>query len=196
MTLTHFRRLRDAISSLAQCPSDILRPGTNLLPSSMSIPSRPEADFLWGSLGSMIVSERIKQSFADVGFTGTVCLPIPITKIGRRRAKLPAPIPKSGEPEDIMRLARDAPGPDVGQYFEMMVTADSHRVRETKPTFVCATCGFEQWTPPKKWAMEESLWTGADVFFLAPTTMVVVTDRVKQHLVQLGATNVRAVPVG
>jgi hypothetical protein len=159
----------------------------------MAIPSRPCADFLWGSRGSLIVSARIKESFAHANYSGAVFFPITITKVGRRDAKLPAPIPESGEPEDIMAHAVLAPGNDVGAYFEMIVTADSARVKGTEPGFVCRVCGFEQWSPPKRWLMEESLWRGTDVFCLTPTSDVVVTNRVKEFLVQIGATNVRIV---
>jgi len=150
---------------------------------------------LWGSLGSVIVSEKIKNCFARAGFSGILLFPITISKVGRRNAKLPAPIPDSGEPEDIMELADHVPGSDVGQYFEMIITSDSHRVRETEPSSVCPVCGFEQWSPPERWTMDESLWTGSDVFCLAPTSMIVVTNRVKERLVEIGATNVRAAPM-
>jgi hypothetical protein len=162
----------------------------------MTIPSRPEADFLWGSLGSVVVSERIKNCFTFADFSGTLLIPITISKVGRRKATLPAPIPDSGEPEDIMEHANHVPESEVGQYFEMVITSDSHRVRGTEPTSVCPVCGFEQWFPPKQWKMDESLWTGTDVFCLAPTTMIVLTDRVKKWLVELGANNVRAVQIG
>ena len=95
-----------------------------------------------------------------------------------------------------MQHAVDSPGHEVPQYFEMIMTADSKRVVGTEPSFVCRVCGFEQWKPPKRWLMDESLWTGTDVFCLAPTSMIVVTKRVKEHLVEIGATNVRAVQIG
>jgi hypothetical protein len=196
ISLPRYRELCDTICSLSKCTPADLSPGTSLLPSSMAIPSLPEADFLWGSLGSVVVSERIKNCFAHARFSGTLLFPITISKVGRRKAKLPAPIPDSGEPDDIMDLANHVPASNVGQYFEVIITSDSHRVRGTEPTAVCAVCGFEQWLPPKQWTMDESLWTGTDVFCLAPTSVIVVTDRVKKRLVEIGATNVRAVQIG
>jgi hypothetical protein len=196
VSFLRYREICDAICWISKCTPADLHPGNSLLPSSMAIPSRPRADFLWGSLGSVIVSERIKECFAHANFTGALLFPITITNVGVRNAKLPAPIPESGEPEDIMEHAVHAPGREVGQYFEMIVTADSDRVKATEPSFVCRACGFEQWSPPKSWIMDESLWTGTDVFCLAPTSMIVVTNRVKERLVQIGATNVRAVLIG
>jgi hypothetical protein len=136
------------------------------------------------------------QRFESATFSGVSYFPIEITKVGRRNAKLPPPIPESGEPEDIMELAAYPPEQQIPKYFEVVILADSRRVKETEPTSVCPTCGSENWKPPKKWAMHESLWTGTDFFFLAPTTMIVVTDRVKKLLVEMEATNVRAVPMG
>ncbi len=196
VSFPEYREIRDEICAIARCTAADLHPGCSMLPSSMVIPSRPCADFLWGSRGSLIVSERIKECFARAGFTGISLAPIKINKVGRREAKLPAPIPESGEPEDIMKYAVQSPGTEVGLYFEIMVTADSARVKGTEPSFVCRVCGFENWSPPKRWLMKESLWTGTDVFCLAPSTMFIVTNRVKQLLVAIGATNVRAVEIG
>ncbi len=196
VTVAEYREICDAICGVCNCSASDLKPGNRLLPSSIKIPSRPRADFLWGSLGSLIISETIKDAFERDGFTGFVVFPMTMSKIGRREANLPPPIPASGEPEDIMRSAVQVPGTDVGPYFELLVRADSRRVRGTEPSIVCKVCGCEEWCPPRQWSMEESLWTGTDLFFLAPTTMLVVTDRVKERLVEIGATNVRAVEVG
>lgn len=195
-SVAEYRDICDAICAACKCSASDLKPGNSLLPSDMQIPSRPRADFLWGSLGSWVISLRIKDLFERAGFSGFVLFPITISKVGRREAKLAPPIPASGEPEDIMRSAIHVPGADVGPYFELLVRSDSRRVRGTEPSFVCGVCGFEQWSPPRQWSMEDSLWTGTDLFCLAPTSMLIVTDRVKERLVEIGASNVRAVPVG
>src|SRR5262249_40601869 len=103
VSFSRFCEIRDAIASARKCKAADLLPGNSLLPSSMAIPSRPQADFLWGSLGSLIVSERIKNTFVQAAFSGILFFPIMITKIGRREATLPPPIPESGEPDDIMQ---------------------------------------------------------------------------------------------
>jgi hypothetical protein len=196
VSIQKYREICDSICAISNCAIADLKPGNSFLPCSMAVPSRPQADFLWGSLGSLIVSEKIKDSFTLACFSAILLFPISISKVGRRDAKLPPPIPDSGEPEDIMQHAVHAPGRDIGQYFEMIVCADSDRVKGTEPSFVCQACGFEQWSPPSRWTMDESLWKGADVFCLAPTSMVVVTNRVKERLVEIGATNVHAIPIG
>src|SRR5262245_37539766 len=38
-----------------------LQPGDDFQPSFLDVPSRPSADFLWASLGTLVVSERIKR---------------------------------------------------------------------------------------------------------------------------------------
>jgi hypothetical protein len=42
--------------------------------------------------------------------------------------------------------------------------------------------------------MLESMWKGADIFFLASTLWIVVTDRVRGSLLELGATNAQFSP--
>lgn len=193
-TFSDFIALREAIR--AAIPRNMtgleIAPGNAFLPGLVRLPSRPRADFLWGSLGSYIVSKRVKELFDRQGFSGCAFFPAVIEKIGRREAHLPPPLPSSGEPEDIMHSAKDPPTPEIGEYFEMIVCKDSLRVPEAVPRTLCNACGFEDWKPPKRWLMDDSLWTGSDIFFLAPTTMLIVTNRVKDALVEIRATNVRA----
>jgi hypothetical protein len=171
-----------------------LEPGDRFQPCYLDIPSRPRADFLWCSLGSVVVSERPRELFKSLRLTGAAFSPVVLRKVGKREARLPAPRPSTGEPEDIIKevplLSRTE---TVGPYFELCVQATSGYAPRAHPLEVCSGCGRETFPDDDKsrLVMVESMWKGADVFFLASTLYVVVTDRVRQALMDLQVTNVR-----
>jgi hypothetical protein len=59
-------------SEIAEClrvegyEASVLLPGDSLQPNYLDVPSRPRADFLWASLGSVVVSERIRVFFSEL----------------------------------------------------------------------------------------------------------------------------------
>lgn len=73
-----------------------LRPGDDFQPCFWDVPSRPRADFLWPSIGSLIVSERIKNVLIDSCSDDIAACPVILRKIGKREAKLPPVIPSIG----------------------------------------------------------------------------------------------------
>jgi hypothetical protein len=83
------------------CPP--LLPGDSFQPCYLDVPSRPQSDFLWAGLGSIVVSQRIKSLFEFLDIRGVFFCPVTFRKIGKRNARLPAPIPSTGEPEDIIK---------------------------------------------------------------------------------------------
>lgn len=172
--------------------SPVLEPGDSFQPAYLDIPSRPMADFLWASGKSLVVSKRVKDLFESLRVSRVACCPIVLRKIGKRQATLPAPIPTTGEPEDIIA---DVPlleqAKSVGPYFELVVEAESGYAPGTEPLSTCLRCGRE--TFPKNVArdvMIESMWNGTDIFFLASSYITVVTDKLKGELEKIGATNV------
>ena len=172
---------------------EAVRPGDSFQPGVLDIPSRPEADFLWAALGSVVVSERIRTAFLAAGVKGAVFAPVTPRKIGRRSAKLPAPIPSSGEPEDLItELRATTPANAIPSLFELVVTADSGRPPGAREFSICACCGREQYDREgRQLVLLPEMWRGEDVFFLATTTHIVVTDPVRDLLRNLRATNVR-----
>ena len=54
---------------LAGDPFVDLRPGDSFQPCYLDVPSRPRADFLWSSIGVLVVSERIKESLISLCVT-------------------------------------------------------------------------------------------------------------------------------
>lgn len=94
----------------------VLGPGDDFQPCYLDIPSRPRADFLWASVGSAVISQRVRELFESLRIREVSYWPVKLRKVGKREARLPAPIPSTGEPEDIIHevplLARtDSVGP-------------------------------------------------------------------------------------
>ena len=169
-----------------------LRPGDDFQPCFLDIPSRPRADFIWGCLGSVIVSERIRQLFESLQIERVSYCPVTLRKVGKREAGLPAPIPSSGEPEDIIREVSLLKRTDsVGPYYELIIESESDYAPTAEPTSVCSGCGRETFPETDaRLVMVDSMWKGAEVFFLASTLYILVTDRVRQALEDLKATNI------
>jgi uncharacterized protein CXXCG len=169
-----------------------LRPGDEFQPCYLDVPSRPRADFLWGSLGSVVVSQRMKDLFESAKTSGLAFSSVVLRKIGKREAKLPPPIPSTGEPEDMLRempLLKQKDG--VGPYYEMLILSESARPPGGDPKSICSGCGREDIDTEKRLiVMVPSMWKGDDIFFLATTLYIVITERVKTWLEDLGATNV------
>jgi hypothetical protein len=191
--VSHERLRSELLSALRQAgsPVDGLRPGDDFQPCYLDIPSFPEFDFLWSSLASVVVSERIRTAFASAGIDGVAFAPVEFRKVGRASASMPAPIPMSGEPEDLLLDLPDARTADRHtSYYEMVVTAESALPRGVSADNTCA-CGRLQYdNESRELIMRDDMWQGADVFLLATTLWIVVTDRVRSLITELEATNV------
>jgi hypothetical protein len=192
--------VRDALHKAGSVDVPVLRPGDEFQPGYLDIPSRPRADFLWGSLGSVVVSQRVKDLFKSEKTSGPAFSPVVLRKIGKREAKLSPPTPSTGEPEDLIRevplLKRTAP---VGPYYEMLILSESERPPGGEPKSICSGCGREDIDNKKRQiVMHPSMWRGDDIFFIATTLYIVITERVKRRLQDFGATNVvfREISVG
>ena len=172
------------------------RPGDVYQPCYLDIPSRPRADFIWGCLGSAVISERVRQRFESLNLASVSYSPVTLRKVGKKEARLPAPIPSTGEPEDIIQQVPLLTRTDaISPFFELVIQSESKHAPAALPLSVCSACGRE--TFPKtdaRFVMVDSMWNGADIFFRANTLDIVVTDRVRQTLHSLGATNVRFEP--
>lgn len=180
-----FRRAGVAVPSF--------QPGDSFQRCYLDIPSRPRADFLWGSLGSVVISERVRQLFESLRLETVSYSPVTLRRVGKREARLPAPIPSTGEPEDMIKEVPLLSRTDtVGPYFELVIQSVSGYAPGAQPLHVCSGCGRETFPDDKaRFVMVESMWKGADIFFLASTLYIVVTDRVRRALQDLRATNVQ-----
>jgi hypothetical protein len=178
-------------------PITQLQAGAVFQPGYLDVPSRPEADFLWSAIGSVVVSRRIRDAFVDSGIKGGVLVPVVPRRIGKRRAKLPAPVPNTGEPEDLLTETGGVLDPlQAPPYFELVVTAESRHPPGAEPQAVCDLCGREIYdSSARQLVMEPEMWDGDDIFFLRTTLWIVVTGRVKRILESLRPTNLAFTPM-
>lgn len=169
------------------------RPGDDFQPCYLDIPSRPSADFIWACLGSVVISERVRQVFESLSLASVSYSPVTLRKVGKEEARLPAPIPSTGEPEDIIHEVPLLTHTDaIGPYFELVIQSESKYAPGALPLSACSGCGRETFPETDaRFVMLDSMWKGADIFFLASTLYILATDRVRQALRALGATNVR-----
>jgi hypothetical protein len=169
-----------------------LRPGDDFQPCYLDVPSSPRADFLWSGLGSVAVSQRVRDLFEKLRIHDAVFCEVILRKVGKRKATLPPPMPSTGEPEDVINevplLSRlDA----VGLYYEMVLLTESAYPPGGEPVSLCSGCGRETIDYKKrKLVMLPSMWKGAEIFFLATTLHIVITARLRQSLQKLEVTNV------
>jgi hypothetical protein len=181
-----------AILSIHGKPFIDLRPGDDFQPCFLDVPSRPRADFLWSSIGSLVVSERIKNALVEFcSFDIAVC-PVTIRKIGKREAKLAPPMPSTGEPEDIIDevpILQDIS--KIGPYFEVLMLKESEHPAGSTPTRVCPGCRRPDVDfSTRELRMTPEMWKGHNIFFLATTLRVVITDDLKELLARYRPKNV------
>jgi hypothetical protein len=198
--VAEFEQLRGELMPLLQpLPTSAaeLQPGDRFQPLLLSVPSRPEADFLWPGAGDILVSERVKEAWEQRGFTGGVFSRVVLERVGKRspRAKLRV---GGGEPEDALRRIEAAdPGNQSVQYFHLTITGMSGLPPGVDESSICPECerpDIPANDPRRRLVFEPGMWRGEDICILATTLYPVVTGRVKRALEDLGATNVAFAP--
>lgn len=149
-------------------------PGDEFQPIYLDIKTKPKADFLWSTLGSVLVSERIKNEFEHLQLTGIQFAPVTMRKVGDKLIKYPFEIKHENE-----------------FYYEMIITSYSKSPSGAEIITTCEYCGREAFDRNKRRIeMKQDMWNGQDVFFLNTTIWIIVTDRVKKVLQELEATNI------
>lgn len=169
-----------------------VQPGSVLQPAFLDIASKPAADFLWPGLDAL-VSPRIRAKLESLKLPDIAFAEVTLRKVGQKSAKLPPPIPSTGEPEDIVDEVPTVNFPKTGRrYFELCVYGRSAPPPGRELLSVCSTCGGKtfNWTRGGKLIMTESMWTGEDIFVLETTAIILITDTLKQELQKLRPTNV------
>jgi len=171
---------------------DSLCPGDRLQPCYLDVPSRPRADFLWSSIGSLVVSHRIKDLFEKHAIVEASFAKVELRKIGKREATLPPPIPASGEPEDLINEAPLYAGTSkVGPYYELIVLNESVYPPGGEPKSICPGCGRPDIdNKRRRIVMTPEMWKGENIFFLSTTLHLIVTNELKELLERNNPTNV------
>jgi hypothetical protein len=185
----------EVFSYLSQAEKNVvgkLMPGDFFQPCYLEVPSIPRADFLWCSLGSLVVSERIKLAIEKQVIHNIYFADVKIKKIGNREANLPPPVPPSGEPEDIIKLVPQlSDNQSIGPYHEVIIMNQSGLPPGATPVITCPACGREEFNEDaRKLVMTQSMWKGDDIFFLSTTLYIIITDPLKRQIEQLKPTNV------
>lgn len=169
---------------------DRLKPGVSFQPSYLDIASMPRADFLWPSL-TCVVTEPIKLLLEHYCDEGVAFARVNLRKVGKREAALPAPLPATGEPEDIVNdvpLLEDVSA--VGPYYEICVMAESDWPPGAEPVGHCDTCGRNEIDhEARQLVMKSEMWKGNAMFLLATTLHIIVTDELKKVLQGIAPTN-------
>jgi hypothetical protein len=174
-----------------------LEPGDRFQPVLLRVPSRPTADLLWPGVGDLLASERVRALWEREGFTGIVFSRAEFERVGRRPATATLRT-RGGEPEDVLRRIPAAVHPGgLPRYWYATVAGTSELPPGVDATSVCAECGravVPALGSSRRILFESRMWRGEDATLLATTRYVIVTDRVRLALEQLGATNVRFLP--
>ena len=187
------KELQGSVSSTVRLPDSMIRPWCDLQPCFLDIPSKPTTDFLWCYSGSVSVSERVKNLFEELKVADVAFAPVIMRKVGARPAKLPPPMPSTGEPEEIINEVSVRKFPKTGnRYYELIVLAKSKPPPSRIPTFICSVCGAKKvdWTSRKPLMMRPSMWTGAEIFYIATTGYLLITANLRKHLLRLRPSNV------
>lgn len=196
---TEHHSLRERISDRLHNLGDgrvTLRPGDSFQPAELEIPSLPESDFLWGSIGSIVVSEKVKELLTQYNGHQVAFCRVKIKKVGTRKVELPAPVPSTGEPENLFNeLPMNSDTNGVGPYYEMVVLRESGFPQGYAPADPCSGCGRDIGDNAARiFRMTRQMWNGESIFFFTTTLYVIVTEDVKQLLEDVAVTNVEFTP--
>ncbi|MEW6620621.1 MAG: double-CXXCG motif protein [bacterium] len=171
---------------------DFLLPGDEFQPVYLEFPSRPKSDFLWSTLGSIIVSQKVKSLFKSNNVSGITFCPAIIKKVGKRESVGPVPIPETGEPEDIIKEVEKEKSPNkFGPLFEMVVISNSGKPPGVEVTKQCKSCGREEFDESKRvLILTKDIIPETDIFFLNTTLYIIVNDKVRDIILQNHFTNI------
>ena len=178
------RRLREEVLRelrAAGASIEALRPGDAFQPVVLDVAASPESDFLWGP-ESVVVAERIHDLLTTVPLRGATFAPVTM-RTGRR-------VSADRRASSVMNEG----GPGGPSLYQLIVRAESGLPPGTEPVRYCASCGRRSFDhEQRQFVMLPEMWRGDQVFLLATTMWIMVTDPVKQIVERLDPTNVRFV---
>lgn len=176
-TVTNKRQLELQTLILNQIENydgEVLLPGTDFQPVYLDIDNEPKVDFLWSCLGSVLISDRIKDLFIKNEIKGVKLSPVIKRKVGNKVIKYPFKVSENGS-----------------NYSELIITANSKNPPGAEIISICKNCGREEIdNDARQLKMLPDMWCGEDIFFLNTTLWIIVTDRVKNLIEGIAASNV------
>jgi hypothetical protein len=169
-----------------------LFPGDAFQPCYLDVPSKPRVDFLWASPGSLVVSEKMKRIILEHCPEDVACCNVILRKIGKCEADVPAPIPPTGEPGDIIdEVPVESSVLRVGPYHEICIQKESGWPPGGRPESICPGCKRREVNQYKREIrMTNEMWKGDQMFFLATTLYVLVTEDLREAMEKIKPTNV------
>ncbi len=192
--LHHASLQKEVMAALSMCshPYVGLRPGDQFQPCFLDVPSRPVADFLWASVSSLVVSERIKDVLIKYCSNDIIVCPVVLRKIGKKNSKIRPPMPTTGEPEDIInKVSINKDISQIGPYFEIIVKKKSKYSPGGEPIRICSGCKRKEIDKStRKLYMTHEMWKGDKIFFLSTTTHIIIVDELKERILEIRPTNV------
>lgn len=191
---------KDVISSLnkAGYSGFILRPGDIFLqPSYLDIPSLPCADFLWCSIGTLVVSDRIKFILSEFCSEAIAFGQVTPRTVGKLKSDQPPQLPSTGEPEDIIKeIPHSENMRNVNLYHEVCILKEANYPNGVLPEEICSICGRQEiLTGSIDFKMKQDMWPGSHIFFFPGTAYIIVTDFLKNKIEEIKPINVNFSPM-
>jgi hypothetical protein len=176
------RRLREEVLRELRASGasiEVLRPGDAFQPAILDVASPPDDDFLWGA-ESVVVSQRVHDLLTTVPLSGARFAPVTL-RVGRRT-------PLERRASSVVGGEARAASPS---YHELIVAAESGLPPGVEPVRYCRSCGRRSFDHERRrMVMLPEMWRGEQVFLLATTMWILVTDPVRQLIEGLRPTNV------
>lgn len=186
-----FHELTKELSRYIGIQADYFYPGDILMPGFLNIPNLTQMDFLHCSIGTLIVSERIKDILVNVCQKDEInSFELQIGRIGKKDYSQEVVFPESGEPEDLINELTIECETCLLKYYEINISKNSKYCLVEKIISVCRKCGRTTYDPSSEMIMKESLWNGDNIFYLSPTLHIIITDDLKEKLEAIKPSNV------
>ncbi|MDA8215416.1 MAG: hypothetical protein M0Z64_09105 [Nitrospiraceae bacterium] len=134
-------------------------------------------DFVWTWYSDCLITDRVYKLFKEAGFTGFKVFPVTVKKI-KRKAK--------NVEEGIPRL------------WELVVTGkggNAHPDSGIRMFYKCDACGLIKYSSFRNGIIvNKSEWDGSDFFAVNGYSFILVTERVKQFIIEHKFTNCALIP--
>lgn len=184
------KALQENYSGIGSLPA-----GAEFPPITWELPSRPEGDVFWASLEGPIVSARVAAALRSQGATGFALIPVDHVRCGTGSPSEEAPIPDSGEPEDLSEWATETLA-EGQEFFLLSVISEGRLKSNMHAQPACPGCSFIEIDRLDGWdAWDETVWAGDDIFHFPTTLWIVVTERIVDLFAELNAGNVEFTPL-